>query len=36
VQRVAEACGYADPLHFSRVVRRFFGRSPSELRRAGP
>ncbi len=34
---IAERCGYGDPLHFSRVVRRHFHRSPSGLRalRAG-
>ncbi len=29
---VAERCGYADPLYFSRVVRQHFGRSPRQLR----
>lgn len=29
---VAERCGYADPLHFSRVVRRHFGCSPQGVR----
>ena len=29
---VAERCGYADPLHFSRVVRRHFGCSPLGVR----
>lgn len=33
VAEVAAACGYPDPLHFSRVVRRHFGRSPRDLRR---
>ena len=33
VQAVAERCGYADPLHFSRVVRRHCGLSPQHLRR---
>ena len=32
VATVAERCGYADPLHFSRVVRRHFGCSPLRLR----
>ncbi len=32
VALVAQRCGYADPLHFSRVVRQYFGRSPSKLR----
>lgn len=29
---VAERCGYPDPLHFSRVVRRHFGMAPRRLR----
>lgn len=33
VRDVAIRCGYEDPFHFSRVVRRFFGRSPQDLRR---
>jgi AraC-like DNA-binding protein len=32
VQEAAAACGYDNPFHFSRVVSRHFGRSPSELR----
>lgn len=33
VRAVAEACGYDDPYHFSRVIRRRLGRSPTEIRR---
>lgn len=33
VQEVARRCGYPDPLHFSRVVRRRFGCSPLDVRR---
>ena len=37
VQEVAAACGYANPFHFARVVRRRLGQSPSQLRqRRGP
>jgi AraC-like DNA-binding protein len=32
VQAVAAICGYANPFHFSRVVRRRFGVSPSQIR----
>jgi AraC-like DNA-binding protein len=32
IMAVAERCGYADPLHFSRVVRRYFGCSPQQMR----
>jgi AraC-like DNA-binding protein len=35
VREVAVRCGYEDPFHFSRVARRFFGRSPQDLRRMG-
>jgi AraC-like DNA-binding protein len=34
IRAVAEACGYDDPYHFSRVVRRRYGRSPTEMRQA--
>ncbi len=32
VQAVAAACGYANPFHFSRVMRRRLGLSPSQVR----
>ena len=32
VAQVAERCGYADPQHFSRVVRRHFGCTPLQVR----
>ena len=32
VAQVAERCGYTDPQHFSRVVRRHFGCSPLQVR----
>lgn len=32
VAQVAEACGYFEPLYFSRVFRKHFGVSPSEYR----
>jgi AraC-like DNA-binding protein len=32
VQDIARACGYEDPLHFSRVFSRFFGSSPLSVR----
>jgi AraC-like DNA-binding protein len=32
VNKVALACGYADPLYFSRVFKRHFGKSPSQSR----
>ena len=35
VGEVAQACGYDDPLYFSRVFRRVCGVSPSEYRRRG-
>jgi len=37
VSEVARACGFSDPLYFSRVCRRHFGRAPTALRTApGP
>ena len=33
VQEIARRCGYDDPFHFSRVVRRHLGQSPRALRR---
>lgn len=30
VSQTAEACGYSDPLYFSRVFKKYFGVSPSE------
>lgn len=30
VSQLAEACGFADPLYFSRVFKKYFGVSPSE------
>jgi AraC family transcriptional regulator len=33
VKEIAEICGFANPFHLSRAVRRAFGRSPRELRR---
>ena len=37
VQSVAATCGYANPFHFSRVMRRRLGVSPTQSRqRAGP
>lgn len=33
VQEVALRCGYPDPFHFARVLRRECGLSPSEMRR---
>ncbi len=35
VAEVGTACCYPDPLHFSRVVRRHFGKSPRALRQPG-
>ncbi len=29
VSQVAEACGFSDPLYFSRVFKKYFGMSPS-------
>jgi AraC-like DNA-binding protein len=30
ISQVAESCGYADPLYFSRVFKKYYGVSPSE------
>lgn len=30
VSQIAEACGFADPLYFSRVFKKYYGVSPSE------
>lgn len=35
VAEVAAACGYSDPFHFSRIIRRRLGISPSGLRLRG-
>ena len=32
VSQVAEACGYAEPLYFSRVFKKHFGVAPSEYK----
>lgn len=32
VSQIAEACGFADPLYFSRVFKKYFGASPSEYK----
>ena len=32
VSQIAEACGYSEPLYFSRVFKKFFGVSPSEYK----
>lgn len=31
VAQIAEACGFSDPLYFSRVFKKFYGVSPSQL-----
>lgn len=33
IQRIAARCGYSDPYHFSRLFRRYTGRSPSHWRK---
>lgn len=35
IHRIAAACGWDDPFHFSRVCRRLTGLGPRELRRKG-
>ncbi|MGN0817436.1 MAG: helix-turn-helix domain-containing protein [Candidatus Coproplasma sp.] len=32
VSQIAEMCGYAEPLYFSRVFKKFYGVAPSEYR----
>lgn len=32
VSQTAEACGFSDPLYFSRVFKKYFGVSPSEYK----
>ena len=32
VSQISEACGYSEPLYFSRVFRQYFGVSPSEYK----
>lgn len=32
VSQIAEACGFSDPLYFSRVFKNYFGVSPSEYK----
>ncbi len=32
ISQIAEACGYSDPLYFSRVFKKYFGVSPSEYK----
>lgn len=34
VSQVAEACGYSEPLYFSRVFKKHFGVAPSEYKRS--
>lgn len=34
ITTIAEACGFSDPYHFSRVFHKHYGRSPSEWRKA--
>ena len=31
VSQIAEACGYSEPLYFSRVFKKYFGAAPSEF-----
>lgn len=35
VSQIAEACGYSEPLYFSRVFKKYYGISPSEYRGRG-
>ena len=35
INHIAQRCGYQDPLHFSRVVHRQLGSSPTTIRRRG-
>lgn len=35
VSQLAEACGFTDPLYFSRVFKQYFGSSPSEYKKGG-
>ena len=32
VSQISEACGYSEPLYFSRVFKKYFGISPSEYK----
>lgn len=32
VSQIAEACGYSEPLYFSRVFKQYFGVSPTEYK----
>ena len=32
ISQVAEACGYSEPLYFSRVFKKYFGVAPSEYK----
>lgn len=32
VSQIAEACGYSEPLYFSRVFKKYFGVAPSEYK----
>jgi AraC-like DNA-binding protein len=36
VSEVADRLGFANPFHFSRRYKRFYGVAPSEARRAVP
>lgn len=31
VSQIAEACGFSEPLYFSRVFKKYYGKSPSEF-----
>ncbi|MDE7087024.1 MAG: AraC family transcriptional regulator, partial [Clostridia bacterium] len=33
VSQVAEACGFAEPLYFSRVFKKHFGVAPNDFKR---